>query len=143
MIVDAQLLFSDAQAITAPAASTNLVDFRAVRDIGLGENLYVVTTVDVAMTDAGSDSTLQVDLETDDSASFGSPALGQILYTLPAVSAAGRIFIARIQPGALNERFARLNYSPANGNLTTGSFTSFITHDIQKFVAYADNITIS
>ena len=65
MIMDAQLLFSDAQAITAAAGSTNTIDLGAVRDIGTGENLYLVVTVDVAFTDGSSNSTLTVALEGD------------------------------------------------------------------------------
>ena len=63
MYVDALLLFSDAQAITAAAASTSYIDFGAVRDMGTGEDLYVVVTCDVAMTDGSSDSTLAVAIE--------------------------------------------------------------------------------
>ena len=54
MYVDAQLLFSDAQAVTAAAASTNSIDLGAVRDIGTGEELYVVCVCDVAMKDSVS-----------------------------------------------------------------------------------------
>ncbi len=143
MILDAQNLFSDAQAITAAAASTNLIDLGEARDIGVGENLFVVLIVDTAFTDADSNSTLAVVLQTDALAAFGSPTNGQTLFTVPALAAIGSKHIARIQPDALNERHVRLYYTPANGNLTTGAVTAFITHDIDKYVAYADNITIS
>ena len=144
MYVDAQNLFSDAQAVTATAASTNLVDLGAVRDIGTGRSLYVVVVVDVAMTDAGSDSTLTVALEGDSTTTI-TPDGTQDLFTIPATTAAGSIFFARLDPGSapLQYQYIQLKYTPANGNLTTGSFTAFITTDIQKFLAYADNITIS
>jgi hypothetical protein len=144
MILDAQLLFSDAQAVTAAAGSTNTVDLGSVRDIGTGEPLYIVVTTDVAMTDAGSDSALVVALEGDSTAVF-TPDGTQDLFTSPAVSPAGSIFIARLNPGMppLQYRYARLKYTPSNGDLTTGSFTACIVHDIQKFVAYAKNYTIS
>ena len=53
MYQDALLTFSSAQAVTATAASTSHVDLGQVRNIGVGENLYVVCVCTVAMTDAG------------------------------------------------------------------------------------------
>ena len=142
MYLDSQLLFADAQAVTAAAASTNAVDFGAVRDIGVGERLYVVVSVDVAMTDAGSDSTLAVALEGDSTTTF-TPDFTRTLFTFSALSAAGTVKIAALGPDDLNLQYAQLRFTPANGNLTTGSFTAFITKDIQKYTSYADNITIS
>lgn len=143
MLVDAQNLFSDEQAITAAAASENLIDLGEARDIGTGENLFVVLIVDTPLDDSGDDSAVAVTLQTDDNSSFNSAVDKQTLFTIPAVSAKGTKFIARIQPDACNEQYARLYYTPSNGNLSAGAVTAFITHDIDKYVAYADNITIS
>lgn len=143
MIFDLQNQFSSSQAVTAAAASTNLLDLGIARDLGTGENLYIVLVVTVALTDAGSDSTVTVDAQTDDNDAFSSPATAQTLFTVPALSAIGAQFIARLQPGAINERYLRLFYTPNNGNLTTGSFISFVVHDIQKYVSYAKGYTIS
>jgi len=144
MYVDAALLFSDAQAVTAAAASTNYLDAGAVRDLGTGESLYVVCSVDVAMTDASSDSTIAVTLEGDSTSTF-TPDASDTLFTFPAVSAVGTTKIARLDPGmaSLQYRYLQLRYTPANGNLTTGSFTAFITNNIDKYTSYADAITIS
>lgn len=143
MKLDAFQLFSDAQALTAAAASTNLIDLQAVRNIGVGENLYVVLIVDTALTDSGSNSTVTVDLQTDDSSSFGSAATGQTLFTIAAVAAAGTKYIARIQPGGANERYIRLYYTMNSGDLSAGAVTAFITHDVDAYSAYPDGITVS
>ena len=143
MIFDAQNLYSDAQALTATAASENLIDHGIARDLGVGENLYIVLIVDVALTDSGSDSTVTVTIETDALAAFGSATTTQTLFTIPATSAIGAKFIARIQPDGINEAFSRLKYTMANGNLSTGSVTAFIAKDVDKFIPYADNSTIS
>ena len=143
MLLDAHNLYSDAQAITAAAASTNLIDHGIARDMGVGENLYVVLVVDVALTDSGSDSTLAVTIETDSTAAFGSATTTQTLFTVAAAAAIGTRYYARLAPDAINEQFSRLKYTPANGNLTTGSVTAGIVHDIDKFTAYADGSTIS
>lgn len=143
MFVDAQNLFSDAQAITAAAASTNYIDLGAARNIGVGENLFVVVTVDVALTDSGSDSTLAVALEGDSTTTF-TPDGSQALFTIPALAAAGQKYIARISPDfASNYRYIQLKYTPANGNLTTGSVTAFIAKDVDAATHYPDAITIS
>jgi hypothetical protein len=142
MYVDALLLFSDAQAITAAAASTSSIDLSAVRDVGTGEDLYVVVTCDVAMTDGSSDSTLAVAIEGDSTTTF-TPDYTRTLFTFSALSAAGTVKIAKLSPGDVNLRYLQLMYTPANGNLTTGSFTAFITSQVDKWTAYADAITIS
>jgi hypothetical protein len=142
MYVDKLLMFSSDQAVTAAAASEDVVDLGAARDIGAGEDLYIVTVCKVAMTDSSSDSTLEVKLEMDSTDSF-TPDSSRVLYTFSAVSAAGTVKIAKLGPGDANYRYARLYYTPANGDLTAGTFDAFITHDVSNFVAYADNITIS
>lgn len=144
MLLDAQNLFSDAQAVTAAAISDNIIDLGAVRDIGTGERLYVNINVDVAMTDASSDSTLTVSLYGDSTTTI-TPDASQALLTIPAVSAAGANFIVSLDPlsAPLQYQYIALYYTPNNGNLTTGSFTAGIVHGIEEFTAYADNITIS
>ena len=129
MIFDSLLLFSDAQAITAAAASTSYVDLKAARNLGVGEPLFVVLIVDVALTDGSSDSTLTVDLYGDSSTSF-TPDGTQTLFTVAALSAIGAKYIARVSPGlAANYRYLQLYYTPNNGNLSTGSVTAFITRN--------------
>lgn len=145
MMMDALLLFSDAQAITAAAGSTNSVDLGAVRDIGTGEDLYVVAVLDVAMTDgAGNTYPLVVALEGDSADSF-TPDGTQDLFTFPAASAIGTTKFAKLSPGSapLQYQYIRLKYTPTGGNLTAGSVTSFITKDIAKYASYANGYTIS
>lgn len=145
MILDAQNLFSDAQAITATAVSTNAIDLGLASglDLGSGENLYVHINVDTAFTDSGSDSTVTVTLVTDDNSSLSSATAVQTLGTFAALSAAGTKIIARIQPNLTLERYIGLNYTLANGNLTTGAVTASLVKDVDTYKSYADNITIS
>lgn len=140
MIMDAELRFSNAQAITASAASTNQLDLLALRDIGVGQDIYFVALVAVAFTDASSDSTVAVTLETDSDPAFGTPTLAvQTIGTFAALSAIGSRLVAKLQPLAIFERYMRVYYTVANGNLTTGSITSFLVMDAELFRAYADN----
>lgn len=143
MIHDALLLFSDAQALTAAAASTSYVDLGAARNIGVGEDLYVVLVVDVALTDSGSNSTVTVDLYGDSSTTF-TPDGTQTLFTIAAVAAAGTKYVAKISPGlAAQYRYMELYYTMNNGDLSTGSVTAFITHDPDQYTSYAKNYTLS
>lgn len=147
MILDGQLLFSDAQAVTAAAGSTNTLDLSAVRDIGTGEDLYVFVSVDVAMADTGSNSTLTVTLQGDSTTSI-TPDGARDLFIIPATSAAGSIFYAKISPSigssdATNYQYLRLLYTPNNGDLSAGTFTAGIVGNIQKATLFADGITIS
>lgn len=144
MILDAQNLFSDAQAITATAVSTNSVDLGLTGlDLGSGENLFIHLNVDTAFTDTGSDSTVTVTLVTDDNAALSSPTAVQTLGTFPALSAVGAAIKARIQSGLVLERYIGLNYTVTGGNLTTGAITAAIVKDVDSVKAYADAITIS
>lgn len=143
MILDAQALFSDAQALTSAAASTNLIDMSEARDIGTGRELYVVLVVDVALTDAGSNSTITVDFQTDSVEAFSSPTTAQTLFTVAATAAVGTVYYARLAPGSIDERYGRLYYTMNNGDLTTGTVTAGIVTDIQRYVSYPDNVTIT
>ena len=142
MYVDKALLFSDAQAVTAAAPSTDYLDQGAARDLGIGKQLYVVIICDVAMTDAGSDSTLTVELYGDSTTTF-TPDGSQTLVTIPALTAAGTKFVCPIAPEMTAFRYLTLQYTPNNGNLSTGSFTAFITDTPQLNKVYPDAITIS
>lgn len=145
MILDADLLFSEDQAITSAADSENVIDLQAVRDIGVGEALYIFVAVTETFDDAGDDSTLKIDLVTDDNESLTSDSVVQTLVTLDALTAAGTIHYFRVPPENLNayERYIGLAYTPANGNLSAGKITAGIVKDIQAVKEYASGYSIS
>jgi len=142
MFIDGELLFSDAQdlASASPVISSNLIDLGvAQRRLGSGKNLYVATIIDTAFTDSGSTSYATVGLYSDSAAAFNvAEVLEQTLYVLPALSAVGAKFIARIAPGVPTKRYIRLKYTMTNGDLTTGAATSFITDTVDDTYQYAD-----
>jgi len=143
MLVDKLLLFSEAQALTASAASTNQLDMKSVRDIGIGEDLYVFLNVDVALTDSGSNSTISVYLYGDSTTTF-TPDGSQLLFTVAATAAAGTQYVAKISPDmAAQYRYLELYYTMNNGDLTTGTVTAGIVSGIQKAKIYAKGYTIS
>lgn len=145
MYVDANLRFSNGQAVTAAADATNIIDQGlALRDAGNGRPLFVVVVVTEALTDSGSDSTVTVALQSDSTETM-TPDKTRDLVIVPALSAVGATFICPLSPqGAVEQlRYLGLKYTPNNGNLSTGKFTAFITQDPQAWVAKANNYTIS
>lgn len=136
MFMDALLLFSDAQVLTAAAASTSYIDLKAARNIGVGEDLYVVLIVDVALTDGSSNSTVTVDLQGDSTTTI-TPDGTQTLFTIAALAAIGTKYVAKISPGlAAQYRYVQLYYTMNNGDLSTGSVTAFITRNPDIADAY-------
>ena len=145
MILDGQLKFSDSQAVTAAAASTNTIDLsQANRDLGTGESLYVVVSCEVTMDDTGDNSTLDVILYGDSTESF-TPDAQQTLFNFPALTAAGTTKIARLDPGSapLQYQYIQLYYSPVNGDLSSGTFSACLTKNIDQYVYQASGFTIS
>lgn len=69
MIFDSQTMFSDAQALTATAASTNRLDFGASARLGAGKPVYLYLKVDAT---GGSSPTIAVSLRGDTDSTAGS-----------------------------------------------------------------------
>lgn len=132
MYIDAKLLFSDGQTVAA-GPSDNVVDLKDARDIGVGENLYIMVVVKAAIT-----GTLAVALETDDADSFAS-AKSTSIGAFAASAPAGSKLVYRISPGAFAEQFARLAYTGGSA----GEISAFVVKDVDLFTSYPDAITIS
>jgi hypothetical protein len=142
MLIDQYELFSSAQAITAEAASTNLIDLKAARNMGTGARpLYIVAQVTTAFTDGSSNSELDVKVEADDDVAFGSIDTTTTIGQFAALSAVGTQVIAMLPPAAANYRYVRLKYTPIDGDLSAGAVTAFITADPQLWAAYAKGYT--
>ncbi len=135
--------YSNAQALTATAASASSIDHSEPRDLGNGEPVFVVCIVTTAFTDSGSDTIVTVTVETDSDSAFGSPTVVQTLGAFGAVPAAGSRLAALLQVDKVNERYSQLRYTmTTGGNLSTGNVTSFLCYDVQAYVSYPDAVTI-
>ena len=147
MMLDAHNLFSDAQVLTTGSengiVSTNVIDFGVARDIGVGENLFLVVQVDTATTDTGSNSTLEVRTQADDNEGFNSATNTALIGTFAVNSAIGTRIVKRVDPGMFSERYGRLQYLATNGPLATGAVTAYLSKDVDLYTKYNDSITIS
>ena len=136
--VDAQNLYSDAQALTATAVSTNIIDHGQDRNLGIGTPLAVVMTVDVLAVTAG---TLTVVLQTDDNAAFSSATTVATTAALAtAALVAGAQFTLDVPADTVIERFTRINYVIVT--ITTITVTTFLTQKsmLQNSVSYASGV---
>jgi hypothetical protein len=145
--VDKNLEFSDAQAVTATAISSNVYDTltpttgaatlptvtvqNARLDIGVGdEDLWLVVNTQTTATDSGSDATLAVTFETADDVGLSTNATvlatsGTLAFATFAT--AGTNLLRVKLPSALYRRYIGVRYTVASGPLTAGNFDAYIT----------------
>lgn len=140
MILDAQNLFSDQQAVTATANSTNVVDLGATgtpygnaealkRDIGKGNKIPLLVQVTEAFATLTS---LKIDLVTSDSATLAS---GNVVH-----ATTGSVVVADLKAGwkwgsdavpfansAGMKRYMGLVYTVTGSNATAGKITAGVT----------------
>lgn len=132
MLFDKQTLLSDAQAITATAASTNIIDLGAtgtpfgstvalVRDVGKGCTVPLAVSVGAAFNNATS---VAIALQTDDNAGFSSPkTVATRTYLLAELTGGILEFPDSLIEGT-NERYVRLFYTVVGTAPTTGTVTA-------------------
>lgn len=131
MIIDNLLVLSDAQAITAAAASTNVVDqLAAGQALPQGIVPFVEFLVDTTALAAGGASNVTFALQDSaDNVTFATivatPAIAKA--TLVAGYVAGRL---AIPPGA--RRYLRAYYTPDTNDLTAGKFDARIVLDADR-----------
>ena len=148
MLLDAFAEFSDSQAVTSTAIS-NVMDLGAtntLKNMGAGETPWLVVRTVVTATDAGSDATLAVSLESDSTADLATSATlhattGTLAFA--AYATAGTTLLAVRLPAGNYERYLGVRYTVTTGPLTAGQFDAFLTMDYGVFRAYADNSAIS
>lgn len=119
MILDLQSMFSDDQALTASAASTNIIDLGATgtppgaasaltRDIGPGTPIEVLIQLTVAH--GGTSPTLDVTLEMDDNDAFSSATTIATATQIAGGAVGDRTSLTYI-PDGTTERYLRLYYT--------------------------------
>lgn len=146
MYVDKQAEFSDNQVVTATAISANVYDLfpvgnavnsNTVRDIGVGEDVYLVVQVDAAATAAGA-ATVTVTLESSSTADLATAPtvhFSSAVYALASLTASKTLMAFKL-PADAYKRYVGVRYTVATGPLTGGSFSAFFAKDIQAFRSY-------
>ena len=142
MILDKLLQFSDAQALTATAVSTNDIDLSLDRDVGIGEPMAVVVTVGVAADYTTTDETYQVQLLTDDNSSFSSATTIAESQTFSGdVLTIGESIVLPLPQ--TNERYLRVNYVLAGTtpSVTVDAHLVPLSH-VDAYRKYASGYTV-
>jgi len=123
VIIDRETLFSNYQAITADAASTNAVDLGASSyGRGPGNPLVVFAQVGASFNNLTS---LTFQLQCDDDVAFGSPrTLTQLNVPLASLVAKARFSIPL--PFERIERYLRLYYDVVGSNPGTGTVLAWL-----------------
>lgn len=141
MIMDLTTLFSDAQAVTATAASTNLIDLgqpgtvygaaaAMTRDVGRGAQAALAIRIPQSFNNLTS---LTISVETDDNAAFSSATtvFTSPAYPLTDLATGKRHLLPDALPVGVNERYVRLIYTVAGTAPTLGKITAGIVWGLQ------------
>jgi len=141
-VLDVNLQFSNSQALTVDADSTNYYDATTDRDIGVGEPMAVVVYAESAF--GGTTPTIAVSIETDDNTSFSS---GTVLttsqaYTPATLTAAADKIVIPLPMN--NERYIQLNYdmSGTSPTLTVSAYLMPLSL-VENQRYYPNNYTVS
>lgn len=127
MLLDKSLEFSNSQAVTATAVTTNDIDLGVARDIAAGEELYLNVMVTEGVTAAGA-ATVNFQLLADDNSGFSSAAVVFDSGAIGKAALALGTILSFPLPRAAYERYLRGNYVVGTGPLTAGKFSTYISH---------------
>lgn len=128
MIIDRQLQVSSEQAVTASAASTDVIDFGQTNpNVGLNDHMDLSITVDETVTAAGA-ATVTFTIE--DSADNSSWA------TVASTTAIGKASLpigtqVVIPMPKVHRRYLRVYYTVGTGPLTAGKFSAQFVAGLQ------------
>ena len=141
MIVDNNLYMSDAQAITASAASSKSLDMvNALRNVGGGEPVELVVQVASALLASGGAANLTVALQDSaDNSSFATVVSG------PAVAKASLVAgfeLLRIRLPAGLRRYIQVYYTADTNDFTSGTVNAYLVLDRQDNVARSSGFSI-
>ena len=159
MFIDAENTFSSAQAVTATAVGTNVIDLSVARSLGNGEPMSVVFVVTVAadQTSGDEDYTFQVEYASNAAQSTGRQLMGERIFesgtpTAPAQDAdllvVGAKVVIPLPPttNAEDEQFLGIRYVTA-GTSPTITVTAFLQPssmvEASDGVLYASGFTVS
>lgn len=137
MTLDKLLMFSEAQAVTASAASTDVIDLGPIdgtrRDIGVGYPLELFVNVNTTAAAAGA-ATVNIQLQTSPDNSTWTTLTSTGDLALSALTSGKRVMSQKVPQGV--QRYLRVNYVVGTGPLTAGAFTAGINLDVDNNSPY-------
>lgn len=149
MHVDTKAEFSDAQAVTATAISSNVMRLKdplalapnALRQIGAPGVAYLMVSVGAAAAATGA-ATVTVTLESAEDAGLSTnPVVHATTGAIPKTSLTAGAIIAKIPlPNDGYKEYLGVRYTVATGPLTAGSFNAYLSLDMQSWKPFADAV---
>lgn len=131
MILSAQQLFSDDQAITASADSTNVIDLGAAgtpydaaaalnQDIGKGAKIPILVQITEAFNNLTS---LEIKISTGAATTLGTTIISETILLADLV--VGKQMVLDVLPNEITERYLGIEYvvtgtAPSTGKVTAG-----------------------
>jgi hypothetical protein len=152
MLLDSQLMFSNAQALTATAASTDVVTFVNDRDMGIGKNVELVILGSGTFASTNGTATLTVQVQySEDNSTYVTAAQSDAM-TITQLNSA----IANNEPYLLamplprpkkgtdtRPLYVRLNYVVGTQNFTAGTVTAGLAIGRDDVVYYPRNFSVT
>ena len=139
MYIDKNLQVSNEQAVTASAASTDVIDFgQANSDVGMAD-LYAVITTDEAAAAAGAATVTFSVQDSADNSTFADVAV--TVAIAKATLVAGYQHVIPL-PTKLR-RYCRVYYTVGTGPLTAGKFSAQVVAGFQQNVPKPDSPRIA
>jgi hypothetical protein len=146
MILDERTEFLDATALNLGAPGSfllgDVIDLTNVRDIGMGEPLWLIVTVDTTATSGGA-ATLALNLLTDTDPALGSPVVlaTSPTFALAALTAGAMIWAVALPiEGNLYERYLGIQQVTGAAAFTAGKINANIVRDVAKRKLYPDAV---
>lgn len=140
MFIDKNLQVSNEQAVTASAASTDVIDFgQANPNTGMDDHSSMVVTTDEAATAAGAATVTFSVQDSADNSTFADVAVTAAIGKATLVAGYQHVIP---MPTKLR-RYCRVYYTVGTGPLTAGKFSAQVVTGVQQNVAYPDSPRIA
>lgn len=160
MLIDAKELLSDAQALTATAISTFVMDLLPVSgainsgdtggptsnttvNIGGGKPLYLYIWVHTVLDSAGEAATLTATAESSADTSNGTPTVHWTSGSIAEATLAAGYWVAKgvVLPNGAYKRYLCINYTVGTENFTSGKVSAWVSDTPYSDEQYRSGIT--
>lgn len=133
MIIDKQMMVSNAQALTASAASTDYINLGGKGD-EYGNELYLVVRVKEQLVAAAGAATLTVEVQVADDSSFSTnlTTIATPVNALAKASLTANKIIAVAKMPKPKRKYMRLYYTAGTNNFSGGTIDAFFTPDVPQ-----------
>ncbi len=130
MIRDKELILADGQALTASAASENVIDKTVAG--ALGKDLWLVVRCGTLLDSAGdAATTLDIKVQTDTVENFASPTDLVLSPQIAEASITANKELWKVKLPKALQRFVRVYFTVGTEDFTGGTIDAFLTPDVE------------